>query len=44
MKYRKPQKDVPLSIDRPDDVIERRWIEYSEGKKMASDKYWEVFV
>lgn len=44
MKYRKPIKDIPLIIDQSDDVIERRWIKYAEGKKMASDKYWEVFV
>lgn len=44
MKYRKPIKDIPLIIDESDDVIERRWIDYAEGKKMASDKYWEVFV
>jgi type I restriction enzyme R subunit len=44
MKYRKPARDIPLAIDEPDDIIERRWIEYAEGKKMASDKYWEVFV
>lgn len=44
MKYRKPDKDKPLGIDVSDDVIERRWINYTEGKQMASDKYWEVFV
>ena len=44
MKYRKPIKDTILTIDEPDDVFVRRFIEYAEWKKMASDKYWEAFV
>ncbi len=30
MKYRKPIKDIIISMDEGDDVIERRWIDYSE--------------
>lgn len=44
MKYRNPEKPNIIITDIEDDIIERRWIEYSEGKKMESDKYWQKFV
>lgn len=44
IKYKKiNEKDIIIS-DLKDEVIERRWIEYWEWKKMESDKYWKVFV
>lgn len=44
IKYKKPNiKDI-LITDLKDEVIERKWIEYKDGKKMESDKYWKVFV
>ncbi|UFX83385.1 DEAD/DEAH box helicase family protein [Candidatus Absconditicoccus praedator] len=43
MKYKvKTSKDI-LVTDIQDDVIERRWIEYEEGKQMPSEKYWKEF-
>lgn len=44
MKYKDTTKPEIMITDIEDTVIERRWIEYSEGKKMASDKYRELFV
>lgn len=44
MKYKDPSKPEITVTDIEDTVIERRWIEYTEGKKMASDKYRGVFV
>jgi len=44
MKYRNPGIPDILISDIKDDVIERRWIQYWEGKEMASDKYWKQFV
>ena len=44
MKYRDINKpDIPMT-DIEDTVIERRWIEYTDGKKMESDKYRAKFV
>lgn len=44
IKYKKVnEKDIVIS-DLKDEVIERRWIEYSDWKQMESDKYWKVFV
>ncbi len=44
MKYKDTTKPEIMITDIEDTVIERRWIEYTEGKKMASDKYRELFV
>ena len=44
MKYKDITKPEIHIIDIEDAVIERRWIEYAEGKKMESDKYRAKFV
>ncbi len=44
MKYKNIKKKGMLETDIDDFVIERRWIEYAEGKKMQSDKYRALFV
>ncbi len=44
MKYKDITKPEIMVTDIEDAVIERRWIEYTDGKKMESDKYWEKFV
>jgi len=44
MKYRDITKPEIMISDIEDTVIERRWIEYTEGKKMESDKYRAKFV
>jgi type I site-specific restriction endonuclease len=44
IKYKKPNIKEILITDLKDEEIERRWIEYKDGKKMESDKYWKVFV
>ncbi|MDD2907460.1 MAG: DEAD/DEAH box helicase family protein [Candidatus Gracilibacteria bacterium] len=44
IKYKKiNEKDIVIS-DLKDEVIERRRIQYGDGKQMESDKYWKVFV
>lgn len=42
--YKKPNEKEILITDLKDEVIERRWITYWEGKQMESDKYWQAFV
>lgn len=44
MKYKDITKPDIKILDIQDAVIERRWIEYADGKKMESDKYRKVFV
>lgn len=44
MKYRVMERPDIMITDIEDTVIERRWIEYTEGKKMESDKYRAKFV
>ena len=44
MKYRVIDKPDIMITDIEDAIIERRWVEYAEGKKMESDKYREKFV
>ncbi len=44
MKYRDITKPDIKILDIQDAIIERRWIEYADGKKMESDKYRKVFV
>lgn len=44
IQYKKPNTPQIIITDLEDEVIERRWIEYSEWKKMHSDKYWQIFV
>jgi len=44
MKYKRFDKPQQIVLDRDDEIIERRWIEYGEGKKMESDKYRGEFV
>ncbi len=43
IKYKKPNVPDILLTDLKDEVIERRWIKYGDGKQMESDKYWKVF-
>lgn len=44
MKFKDSTRPAIVVTDIQDSIIERRWIEYGEGKKMYSDKYREVFV
>ena len=44
MKYRDINRPDIMMTDIEDTVIERRWIEYADGKKMESDKYRAKFV
>lgn len=44
MKYKDSTVPDIIITDIQDSVIERRWIQYGEGKQMYSDKYREVFV
>lgn len=44
IKYKKPNVADIITSDLKDEVIERRWINYSQWKQMESDKYWKVFV
>ncbi len=44
IKYKKPNQPEIVTTDLKDEVIERRWIEYSNWKQMESDKYWKIFV
>jgi type I restriction enzyme R subunit len=44
MKYRVVDRPDIMITDIDDAVVERRWIEYADGKKMESDKYRAKFV
>lgn len=44
MKFKDSTRPDIVVTDIQDSIIERRWIEYGEGKKMYSDKYREAFV